>query len=94
MVERDASDNMCMQVIDQKEHRSSKVLHAVEVAEKTVINAVREEVDILFNDKDHSHVQNIVSNERSKSIGRRSRKRPQVTDQNRFGWGLDQTTNF
>lgn len=32
---------------------SSKVLHSVEMVEKTIISAVRDEVDTLFHDRNH-----------------------------------------
>jgi hypothetical protein len=75
------------------------VIHAVEVAEKAVINALRDEVDTLFNDKDHPHVQtaslsspSVVKN----SAGRRSKPHAAIAtdDRNQFGWGLDQSIDF
>ena len=32
-----------------------KVLHAVEAAEGAFVNAIRDEVDLLFHDSDHEH---------------------------------------
>ena len=96
--------NVCVQEAAEhkKHHRSGQILHAVEAAEKTIVSAVRNEVDILFNDKDHPHVKN-VSAICKKDTSRTSRRQQQQqqhqqiilsSDRNRFGWGLDQVTDF
>mmetsp|Transcript_6584 Transcript_6584/g.9833 ORF Transcript_6584/g.9833 Transcript_6584/m.9833 type:complete len:125 (-) Transcript_6584:212-586(-) len=38
---------------------SSTLLHSVEVAEKAFVDAVRDEVDILFHDRDHEHARSL-----------------------------------
>lgn len=95
MTERNSSNTVC-QVSEQKELRSSHILHAVEAAEKKVIGAVRNEVDILFNDKDHPQVRH-VSTRSTRTGGRRRKLQSRgtnITDRNRFGWGLDQSFNI
>jgi len=38
---------------------SSTIRHSVEVAEKAFVDAVRDEVDILFHDRDHEHARSL-----------------------------------
>lgn len=101
MTEKNASPNDCVQLAEQKERQSDHILHAVEAAEKTIISAVRNEVDTLFNDKDHPQIRNASTSGMKDNTNRRSRRnrrlQPQVanvSDRNRFGWGLDQSANF
>lgn len=82
---------------DQKNdlHVKESLLHAVEAAEKAVIHAVRDEVDNLFHDNDHTDTRTVSR----KTNYNRSRKQQPVCssqncDRNRFGWGLDQSTGF
>lgn len=72
---------------------SSTILHSVVEAEKAFINAVREEVDTLFHDKDHEHkgAVNEVKHEKAMPV---SHKRTFVIKKNENNEGVDEVDAY
>lgn len=79
-------------------HMKDSLFHAVEAAEKAVVHALRDEVDVLFKDDDHKAILTASNSMSRKSIrkttGRSDMTTAQNNDRNRFGWGLDQSMEY
>lgn len=88
----------CEDKTQHEPHMRESILHAVVNVEQAVVHAVRDEVDLLFNDSDHRTVSMVSNTSRSRNK-RNSRSRKTAintkdSDRNRFGWGLDQSSGF
>ena len=74
-------------------HVKESIIHAVEIAEKAVVHALRDEVDVLFNDHDHQSVRTVsMSGNNKKNL--KEIHTSNRNDRNQFGWGLDQSIGF
>lgn len=86
---------------DEVKSVSSSILHSVEVAEKAFVDAVRDEVDVLFHDKDHEHHQTMEKAKEVKPVSTKTvikkhdGKTEELDDLDMFtinhypyGWGL------
>lgn len=100
---RNSSVTHCSNTLQKESYVKDRILCAVETAEHAVVDALRDEVDNLFND---NHVEtrtvSIQSNSKSPRNSSRSRRKSAMTlnidtemkSTNRFGWGLDQSSEF
>lgn len=87
-------------IVHAMESTEKRVSHAVEVAEEALVQAVRDEVDLLFVDKDHPHdksalqsVQNASNRRVTKRVIPASGKDKSIESSSSthypYGWGLD-----
>ena len=88
-----SAPEVCVQVSERKEHHTALLSNVMEAAEKRVVEAVRDEVDIFFKDRDRPQIRHVSTDCQYGS--KRSRKQPQVTNisdgkKSSFGWGFDQ----
>ena len=74
-------------------HFKDSIINAVEIAEKAVVHALRDEVDVLFNDHDHHDVRTVSMSGNSKKYIKEVHT-VNRNDRNQFGWGLDQSIGF
>jgi hypothetical protein len=97
------TQDLCAQgVEDGDSAKVGSVFHAVEVAEKAVVHALQDEVDNLFDDKNHAEIRTVSissasiaqSSPRGKKQPPRTSKDTRNNDKNRFGWGLDRSSGF
>ena len=76
---------------------SSSLIHSVEKVEKAIVHAavdaVRDEVDVLFHDHDHDHIHHIlpVSSKVTRKIPNRRTLSNELNTITKYpyGWGLD-----